>query len=355
MLRPRIVSLGLVSVSLGSVALPAATVLAVNVALPSVNPNVRMAGVTTFGDVAYTGFLNDGVNATRFDQSMYQVPAPGGAGIPGGSRGFGYDLGGTAAIDSLELSQFIGDTPLGVRARLADVVVHTAAGSFPFSLPDQDDHTLTFPAPILTNWVMIEPVSQHGGGDPQIGIDELAVNSLGGIVLTPLRTNVARGAAYTLQGPGWNNVNGNLTDNLLAGANTDLSSAAFNGNPTSGVSIDLDLGQSFLVSSLGLAEHDYGGAGGRTLISSATLEFSDDPSFGTITATRTLSLANVPYQQVDFDPATGQYVRLTFQGVYPNNDANLGFTEIQLFNVIPEPGPLGLLGIAGPLVLRRRR
>jgi hypothetical protein len=356
-MRPRLAALALASlpfVALPFVASPPVA-LAANIALPSVNPGVRPAGTTTFGPATALGFLNDGVDGATTGASIFQVPGPGIVGIPGGSRGFGYDLGGVAVIESLDLSQFTGESPLGPRARLADVVVHTAAGAFPFSLPDQDDHTLTLPSPVATSWVSIEPVSQHGGGDPQVGIDELAVNSAAGKVL-PLRTNVARGAAFTLQGGGWNNVRGSLTDDTLAGSNFDLTTASFNSSPTgAGVSIDLDLGQSFLVSSLGLAENDYGGAGGRTLVSNATLEFASDPSFSDVTATRTLTLANVPYQQVDFDAALGQYVRLTFQGVYPNNDANLGFTEVQLFTVVPEPGALGLIGMSAVAALRRRR
>jgi hypothetical protein len=352
MLRMR---LAVVALACASAVLPAFDLLAANVALPSVNPNVRTAGVTTFGNVAAMGFLNDGVDGGTTGAAMFQVPfAIPGVGIPGGSRGFGYHLGQPETIDSLDLSQFTGESPLGGRARLADVVVHTAGGTFPFSLADQDDVTLTFPAAVVTSWVMIEPVSQHPGGDPQVGIDELAVNAPAGTLSVP-RPNVARGRPYTLQGPGWNNVNGNLTDNILAGSNFELSTGLFNGSPTTpGVSIDLDLGSSYLISTLGLAEHDYGGAGGRTLINTATLEFSDDPSFGTVLASRELTLANIPYQQVDFDPATGQYVRLTFQTVYPNPDANLGFIEVQLFQV-PEPGAVALFAMAVPAMLRRRR
>jgi hypothetical protein len=342
--------------TLGSctLALPAAT-RAANIALPSVNPDVRVAGTTTFGNVAATGFLNDGTNGGTTGASMFQVPASTVAGIPPGSRGFGYDLGRVATIESLDQSQFVGECPLGPRARLADVVVHTAAGNFNFSLADQDDNTLTFAAPVVTSWLMLEPVTQHAGGDPQVGIDELAVNSASGVLL-PRRANVAAGKTYTLQGSGWNNVRGSLTDNLLAGANSDLSSASFNSTLTQpGNSIDLDLGQSFTLSGLGLAEHDYGGAGGRALAENVRLEFSDDSAFGALNATRDLALENIPYQQLDFDPATGRYVRISVLSQYPNPDGNLGFTEVQLFQVVPEPGALGTLMIAVPVLLRRRR
>ena len=345
----------LVLVALGSAVLvvPAVT-HAVNIALPSVNPDVRVAGTTTFGNVAATGFLNDDNNGNTTGASMFQVPFSTTPGIPPGSRGFGYDLGRVATIDSLDLSQFVGESPLGPRARLGDVVVHTAGGNFSFSLDDQDDNTLTFPAAVVTSWLMIEPVSQHAGNDPQVGIDELAVNSATGVLL-PRRTNVAAGKTYMLQGTGWNNVRGSLTDNTLGGANADLSTASFNGSLSSpGNSIDMDLGQSFAVNGLGLGEHDYGGAGGRALAENVRLEFSDDSAFGTLNATREVLLANIPYQQVDFDLATGRYVRISVLSQYPNPDGNLGFTEVQLFQV-PEPGTIGMLIVVAPLVMRRKR
>jgi hypothetical protein len=335
--------------------LPAARAPAANVALPSVNPDVRVAGVTTFGNVAATGFLNDGADGGTTGASMFQVPFSTTPGIPPGSRGFGYDFGSPQVIQSLDLSQFTGESPLGPRARLADVVVHTGAGNFNFSLADQDDVHLDFPSSVVTSWLMVEPVSQHPGGDPQVGIDELAVNSLAPPTSVP-RVNVARGKTYTLQGAGWNNVRGSLTDNTLAGANTDLSTSSFNGSLTSpGNSIDLDLGQAFTVDRLGLAEHDYGGAGGRQLVQDVTLDFSDDPAFGTLNASRSLTLDNIPYQQMDFDPATGRYVRITVQSQYPNPDGNLGFTEVQLFQAVPEPGAAALLLVLGLPMLGRRR
>jgi len=352
MLRNRLVLVGLGSVTL---VLPAAPALASNVALPSVNPNVRVAGVTTFGNVAATNFLNDGTDGGTTGASMFQVPFSTTPGIPPGSRGFGYDFGGPQAIQSLDLSQFTGESPLGPRARLSDVVVHTGAGNFNFSLADEDDIRLALPSTVVTSWLMVEPVGQHPGNDPQVGIDELAVNAVAAPLAAP-RTNVARGKAYTLPGGGWNNVRGSLTDNTLAGANTDLSTASFNAQLTSpGNSINLDLGQGFTVDRMGLAEHDYGGAGGRALVQDVTLEFSDDPDFATLNATRNLTLNNIPYQQMDFDPATGRYVRLSVQSQYPNPDGNLGFTEVQLFQAVPEPATLGLMALGLPALLRRLR
>ena len=83
-------------------------------------------------------------------------------------------------------------------------------------------------------------------------------------------------------------------------------------------------------------------------------QFNADSGFGALNATRTLTLQNIPYQVVDFADASGQYVRLTFQSQYPNPDGNLGFTEVQLFEV-PEPGALSVLAMGLPLLSRRRR
>ena len=339
-----------------ALALPAGLAEAVNIALPAINPDVRTAGVTTFGNVAATNFLNDGVNGGSTGSSIFQVPFSTTPGIPPGSRGFGYHLGAPATIESIDLSQFTGESPLGPRRRVADAAVHTSAGVFYTYFEDADDVHYDFPEAVVTSWLIVEPLSQHGGGDPQIGIDELAVNSASG-TLSVRRENVARGKTYTLRGPGWNNVRGNLTDNLLAGSNGDLSSAAFNNSATSpGNSIDVDLGAAFAVDGIGLAEHDYGGAGGRRLLEIVQLQFSDDPSFAAVNATRELTLANIPYQQLDFDPATGRYVRLSGVTQYPNPDGNLGFVELQLFSgVVPEPGTLGLAAACLPLLLRRRR
>lgn len=339
-----------------ALALSAARAKAVNIALPSVNPDVRVAGVTTFGNVAATNFLNDGVNGGSTGSSIFQVPFSTTPGIPPGSRGFGYHLGGAATIESIDLSQFTGESPLGPRRRVADAAIHTAAGVFYTYFDDADDVHYDFAEAVVTSWLIVEPLSQHGGGDPQVGIDELAVNSASG-TLSVRRENVARGKTYTLRGPGWNNVRGNLTDNVLAGSNGDLSSAAFNNSASSPAnSIDVDLGGDFTVDGLGLAEHDYGGAGGRRLLEIVQLEFSDDPNFATVNATRELTLANIPYQQLDFDAATGRYVRLSGITQHPNPDSNLGFVELQLFGTaVPEPGTLGLAALCLPLLLRRRR
>ena len=343
---------GVSSVALGLSGVPA--LAQTNVALPANNPNVRAAGTTTFGNVAaMMNNLNDGANPDTQDGAIYQVPTNPAPPPPPGSRGFGYDLGGLATVESLDLSQYTA-TPIGVRSRLANVNVHTYAGVLPLSLPDQDDVTITFPSPVATSYVMIEPVTQHPGNDPQIGIDELAVNSAAGTV-TP-RTNLALGRPVTLQGPGFNNVNGNLTDNVLAGGQ-DVSTGIFNDSPTNpDTSIDVDLGSPQTVGGFGLGEHDFGGAGGRTLAENVTLEFSDDAGFGTVLATRSLTLANIPYQQVEFAPVTAQFVRLSVLSVYPNPDTNLGFTEVQYFTPIPEPAALGLLAFGAlPLLARRRR
>ena len=327
---------------------------AANVALPAVNPAARVIATPTTGAAATANALNDGVNANAPAGSVFIVPAQ----IPGaqtrpGSRGFGFDLGGVTTIESLDLSQYTGGSSRGPRARLADVVVHTAAGSFALTLPDQDDVTIPFATPAVTSWVMIETNSQHDGDDPAIGIDELAVNAASA-ALAPRRTNVAAGRLITFNGAGWSGA-GDLTDNTLAGSATDLSTTRVSANPSAaGVSLDIDLGASQPVNALGLAENDYGASGGRRLAQDVRLQFSDDPTFSTVSATRDLALSNVPYQQEDFDPASGRYVRLTVLSRYANRDESLGITEVQLF-AVPEPTGLGLLAASGILLMRRKK
>ena len=350
-MRPR---LGLLGVAVGLVVIPAGVASAANVASPSVNVAVRAAATTSSGTLAATNSLNDGVNANTNAGSLFVVPTQ----IPGaqtrpGSRGFGYDLGGTATIDSFDLSQHVGGSTRGARARLQNVIVHTAGGSFPFTLPNQDDVTITLPAPVTTSWVTIETNTQHDGDDPMIGIDELAVNAPSGL-LGPRPANLAAGRAVTLLGSGWTGT-GDLTDNLFAAANGDLSTGRYHATPTAaGVAIDIDLGGSQSVNVLGLAEADYSGAGGRRLAQNVRLQFSDDPAFALINATRDLALSNIPYQQEEFAPATGRYVRLSVLSQFDNRDATIGITEIQLF-AVPEPTALGLVLPAAALLMRRRR
>lgn len=346
--------LGVTALAIAPLFLPALHAAAQNVASPELNPAVRVNATPTTGAPSSAGRLNDGVNANSEAGSLFIVPTQ----IPGaqtrpGSRGFGYDLGGVATIQSLDLSQYTGGSGRGPRARLANVVVHTAAGSFPVTLPDQDDVNIPFATPATTSWVTIETRTQHVGDDPAIGIDEFAVN-VASAVLSARPANVAAGRLVTYQGGGWTGA-GNLTDNFLAGAATDSSTSRVSANPSAaGVSLDIDLGTSHAVNVLGLAEADYGPAGGRRLAQDVRLQFSDDPAFATVNATRDLSLSYIPYQQEEFDAATGQYVRLTVLSRYPNRDESLGFTEVQLF-AVPEPALTGILVPAALLLVRRRK
>jgi len=118
--------------------------------------------------------------------------------------------------------------------------------------------------------------------------------------------------------------------------------------------IVLDLGEEDLVSTLGIVQQTYGGAGARQMLEDVLLEFSND-DFATTLATRSLTLADgVVYQQVDFDAVLARYVRFHPLSQYPTgSDLNIGVVELQLFNV-PEPSGLVLatfgllaLGLAG--------
>jgi hypothetical protein len=338
MLRTRLGAAGLV---LAPLILPTSVATAANVASPAVNPAARVAATTVTGNVSTTASMNDGATAGGNSAAVFVVPTQiQGAQTRPGSRGFGYDLGGTVTVESLDLSQYVGGSSRGARARLADVVVHTAAGTFAAALPDQDAVTITLPAPVATSWVTLETNTQHDGADPAIGIAELAVNASNGI--TPRRANVALGRPVTLLGTGWGGT-GDLTDNVLAGATSDLSTSRVNasGGATS-LGLDIDLGAPSTINGLGLAENDYGTSGGRRLAQGVRLLFADDPTFTTVNGTRDLTLANIPYQQVDFDPATGRYVRLTLLSRYANRDESFGVTEVQLF-AVPEPTAVGLV------------
>jgi hypothetical protein len=220
------------------------------------------------------------------------------------------------------------------------------------TLPDQDAVRITLPAPVLTSWVTVETLTQHDGFDPVIGIAELAVNSAAGTVGLR-RANAALGRPVTLLGTGWTG-GGDLTDNVLAGAASELSTSRVNASGgAASLGLDIDLGASSTINGLGLAENDYGSAGGRRLAQGVRLLFSDDPAFATVNGTRDLTLANIPYQQVDFDAATGRYVRLTLLSRYANRDDSFGVTEVQLFSV-PEPGAVATV-LPALLLLRRNR
>jgi hypothetical protein len=325
---------------------------AANVASPAVNPAARVAATTVTGNVSTTSSLNDGATAGGNSAAVFVVPTQiQGAQTRPGSRGFGYDLGGSATIESLDLAQYVGGSSRGARARLADVVVHTAGGDFAATLADQDAVTITLPSPVLTSWVTVETNTQHDGFDPAIGIAELAVNSAAGAV-APRRQNLALGRPVTLLGTGWSGA-GDLTDNVLAGATGDLSTSRVNAaGGAASLGLDIDLGAASTVKALGLAENDYGASGGRRLAQGVRLLFSDDPTFATVSGTRDLTLANIPYQQVDFDAATGRYVRLTLLSRYANRDDSFGVTEVQLF-AVPEPTGTELL-VPSLLLLRRR-
>jgi len=347
MLRRR---LGVAALVLTPLILPTALATAANVASPAVNPAARVAATTVTGTVAATDSLNDGSTAGGNSAAVFVVPTQiQGAQTRPGSRGFGYDLGGVATVESLDLFQYVGGSSRGARARLADVVVHTAAGDFAATLPDQDAVTITLPAPVATSWVTLETNTQHDGADPAIGIAELGVSASKGI--SPRRANVALGRPVTLLGTGWSGT-GDLTDNVLAGATSDLSTSRVNaaGGATS-LGLDIDLGASATVNGLGLAENDYGASGGRRLAQGVRLLFSDDPTFATVNGTRDLTLANIPYQQVDFDPAAGRYVRLTLLSRYSNRDESFGVTEVQLF-AVPEPTAVALV-LPALMLLRR--
>ena len=84
--------------------------------------------------------------------------------------------------------------------------------------------------------------------------------------------------------------------------------------------------------------------------------FSDTPDFSSA-GTQTLSFVASPDAgQVNeelFDPITARYVRL--RATSASGAANTGVSEIIFYTPVPEPGALGIVGIAAVGMLRRRR
>jgi hypothetical protein len=305
--------------------------------MPHLNEQLATAGTNSFNDINGSA-LND--ELTIDGPMVFQQPSV-------GSRGLGYDLGGFATVQSIGLSQFSDPN----RRRIENLIVHTSGGDFAFTLPNIDDHTLTLSHPVRTQFVMLEIVSQHDDDDQQIGIDEIEVHASGTV---QARTNLAAGAAGSIQGDGWNNVLGDLTDGVLFGANGDVSTGIFNTDPAAaGTAIVIDLGSVQGIGALGIAQHDFSALGGRRLIQEMTIEFSSAADFSSVASSQSLTLERLTYQVVPLDPTLARYVRLTFQNQYGGADGNVGFTEIQLFAALPEPGTL-VMCLAILAALRRR-
>jgi len=298
--------------------------------------------------------INDGVLTDSASTSAFMNP-------PLAPQGQGYDLGGWANVELVQIYQHSAVGGGGTRRRLETVTVYTSAGPMTFSgLPDQDVIDLDLGG-VKTAYVFVKPVAQHAGSpDPQIGIREIQVFT-DGSEIQPWK-NVALGAAATLQGVGWNANSGSpgiLTDGVTAWGPdlANFSTAVFNNNIAGSNSIELDLGSPQYLSTLGIVQQTYGLGGARRMIEDLLLEFSND-GFSSTLGSASLTLADgVVYQQLDFSTMQAQYVRLSPLTQYgTGSDGNIGIVEIQFFGV-PEPSTLAIwsLGLLGLIGWRRRR
>ena len=298
--------------------------------------------------------------------------------------GMGYDLGGLAAVDAIEIDQYM-ESPSS-RPRLESVRVYHTGGYTDISgIPDVDNVSLNLGG-ISTSYVMVHATAMHRGLGVT-GVAEMRVQSSTGITQT--WTNNALPAAVTLspalpytppnQPYSWNN---GSNSNDAAPATASNSEVLTDNNPISrqygntiyndtlsgpydqSAYVDFDLGEAKQVSILGISQDDYIGWWGsyfqRRQVTEAQLDFSNTSDFSSILATRTVALTDhLLYQQADFAAATARYVRFSVNAQGATNwgndrTYNVGLNEIQLYDV-PEPATLSLLAMSGLALLRRRK
>ena len=299
-------------------------------------------------------------------------------------NGMGYDLGGVASVDSIEIDQYTA----GFRKRVESVRVYHSGGFTDVSgLPDTDTAVINLGG-ISTSYVFVMVTGQQAtGSDTTVGVEEMRVNSSTGIVQP--WTNHAASSTVTgsplvpyappAQPYSWNNGSnsndatpspasnfGDLIDNhpISRQYGNTIYNDTLSGDFDADAYVDFDLGEAKQVSVLGLAQEDYIGWWGsyfqRRQVVEAQLDFSNTSDFSSILATRTVTLTDhVLYQQAEFDAATARYVRFSVnaQGATNWNNPrtyNIGLNEIQLYDV-PEPATMILMSLGGLALLRRRK
>jgi len=318
-----------------------------NIALPSVNPAVGLAGAKYpsslgYGLTAVTGEINDGNLGFSWNVFMGTTFL----------HTMGYDLGAVGTVNEVRIYQ---ETQGGTRKRLKDVDVFTSAGKFSFTdLPDADVVSLALPG-VSTSYVMVMPVAkQDTGTDHNLGIREIEVYST-----TPAapRINWAAGVVPTSTG-GYN------SGSMAALTDGNLYATAIYKNP--GGSAVFDLGQERDVGGVGIA-HSIS-TNSRKVWQDVLVEFSNDGTFTDIAETCSFTLfSQLHFQQWDFLPVTARYVRLTDSGRQlvggAEWDNNTQLFEIQLLSpnpalsapVIPEPASAALMALGACALARRRR
>jgi hypothetical protein len=235
--------------------------------------------------------------------------------------------------------------------------------------------TITLSSAVNTTYVYVQPTAYYTHGDPNIGISEVGVNSTTNLVIPrpnlALNAAVSASASWTTTANGANPAGVVTSGNLMQHSDT-ADSTAYTlqmAGIQAGNYIQLNLGVPTLTGTIGVdqgTEYDSDGDPRREMLAGFTLQFSNDPNFGTLVSSQDLSVAdNLAYEQLDYSPVLAQYVRLIADsqdaeapttGNYASDPTNvIAIQQIQLFAPTPEPASIALLAFGGIGLLARRR